>query len=81
MPPVFHYAYCNPRFPSEEPEARPVPRSYPTTSRGVPLWFVDDLSSFANEGHEEEDAPRDQDAAGAEPVASGPVEQRAADSP
>ena len=49
MPPVFHYAYCNQRFPAETPEAKPTARSYPTTSRGVPLWFVDDLSAFDNE--------------------------------
>lgn len=41
MPPVIHYAYCGHGFPSGS--ERPVPRVYPTTSRGVPLWFVDDL--------------------------------------
>lgn len=49
MPPVYHYAYCDDRFPSETPENRPVARSYPSTSRGVPLWFVDDLSAFEDE--------------------------------
>lgn len=49
MPPVYHYAFCNDRFPSEAPESRPRARSYPTTSRGVPLWFVDDISTFADE--------------------------------
>jgi MFS family permease len=41
LPPVRHYAYCDRDFPTGN--ERPVPRSYPTTSRGVPLWFVDDL--------------------------------------
>lgn len=41
MPPVTHYAYCGRGFPSGT--ERPVPRVYRTTSRGVPLWFVDDL--------------------------------------
>jgi len=52
MPPVFHYAYCDQRFPSETPESKPSPRSYPTTSRGVPLWFVDDLSAFEEPSQE-----------------------------
>jgi MFS family permease/quinol monooxygenase YgiN len=52
MPPVFHYAYCDQRFPAETPEQKPAARSYPTTSRGVPLWFVDDLSSFDEEAVE-----------------------------
>jgi MFS family permease len=41
MPPVFHFAYCDRSFPSGN--ERPIPREYRTTSRGVPLWFVDDL--------------------------------------
>lgn len=41
MPPVVHFAYCNENFPTGS--ERPVPKVYPTTSRGVPLWFVDDL--------------------------------------
>jgi MFS family permease len=41
MPPVVHFAYCGRGFPTGT--ERPVPRAYPTTSRGVPLWFVDDL--------------------------------------
>lgn len=52
MPPVFHYAYCDNRFPSVQEAAKPVPRSYPTTSRGVPLWFVDDISSFDDDSTE-----------------------------
>jgi MFS family permease len=52
MPPVYHYAFCNDRFPNDGPSGRPQARSYPTTSRGVPLWFVDDLSTF-----EDEDSP------------------------
>ncbi len=47
MPKVFHYAACNSRFPLEpgaEPRpATPTPREYETDSRGIPLWFVDDL--------------------------------------
>lgn len=42
MPPVFHYAYCNERFPSKEGAPPPPPRAYPTTEQGVPLWFIDD---------------------------------------
>lgn len=53
MPPVFHYAYCNDRFPNEVQEQKPVPRSYPTTSRGVPLWFVDELATFEGEDNDE----------------------------
>ncbi len=49
MPPVFHYAYCNPNFPSESPKVRPLARAYPTTARGVPLWFVDDISAFEDQ--------------------------------
>lgn len=41
MPPVTHYAYCGRGFPTGE--EKPIPRVYPTTARGVPLWFVDDL--------------------------------------
>ena len=41
MPPVTHYAYCGHGFPTGE--ERPIPRSYPTTPRGIPLWFIDDL--------------------------------------
>lgn len=41
MPAVTHYAYCGHGFPSGS--ERPVPRSYPTTPQGIPLWFVDDL--------------------------------------
>lgn len=48
-PPVTHHAYCNQRFPAEESSSAPSPRVYPTTSRGVPLWFVDDLSTFESE--------------------------------
>lgn len=53
MPPVFHYAYCNDRFPQETSEKRPPARSYPTTSRGVPLWFMDDLANFEGEDNHE----------------------------
>lgn len=48
-PPVTHHAYCNQRFPAEENSSAPAPKVYPTTSRGVPLWFVDDLSTFESE--------------------------------
>ena len=44
--PVFHYAFCDQRFPSKEGSPTPAPRSYPTTDQGVPLWFVDDLNSY-----------------------------------
>ena len=46
MPKVFHYAVCDSRFPLEpgaRPQAAPTPREYETDSRGIPLWFVDDL--------------------------------------
>jgi MFS family permease len=46
MPKVFHYAACNSAFPfqsGEESETRPRPRRYETDSRGVPLWFIDEL--------------------------------------
>lgn len=49
MPPVIHYAYCDGGFPSETAARRPVPRSYQTTSRGIPLWFVDDFQTMASE--------------------------------
>ena len=61
MPPVFHYAYCDQRFPNEQPEAKPAPREYPTTSRGVPLWFVDDLSTFEGESERPVAAPVDKE--------------------
>ena len=59
MPPVFHYAYCDQRFPSKEGSPTPAPRSYPTTPQGVPLWFVDDLNIYDTldqvpEDHDEE---------------------------
>lgn len=46
MPKVFHYAVCNNAFPAAggtEPAPPPTPRQYETDSRGVPLWFIDDL--------------------------------------
>lgn len=44
MPEVFHYAYCDQRFPPESSRPQPPPvRPYPATARGVPLWFADDL--------------------------------------
>lgn len=53
MPPVFHYAYCDQRFPSKEGSPTPPPRSYPTTEHGVPLWFVDDLNIYENYDQDE----------------------------
>lgn len=49
MPPVIHYAYCDDNFPSDSAAPRPIPRSYQTTSRGIPLWFVDDFQTMAAE--------------------------------
>jgi len=46
MPPVFHYAICNQKFPclaTQQTTCRPEPRRYETDSRGVPLWFLDDV--------------------------------------
>lgn len=45
MPPVYHYAYCDHRFPSDLPmeQLKSGPREYDTDSRGIPLWFVDDF--------------------------------------
>lgn len=56
MPLVFHYAYCDTEFPNERAIETPVARSYPTTSRGVPLWFVDDLSSFSDPPEADQDS-------------------------
>ena len=47
MPPVIHYAYCGRGFPTGT--ERPIPKVYRTTSRGVPLWFVDDLVGDADD--------------------------------
>lgn len=41
MPPVYHYANCDERFPREGETSTPTPRKYTTDSRGIPLWFVD----------------------------------------
>ena len=46
MPSVFHYAACDESFPlsqGEDPRVPSRPRQYETDSRGVPLWFVDEL--------------------------------------
>lgn len=49
MPPVYHYAACNQRFPGQgEPSLlQTPPRRYDTDSRGVPLWFLDDFPEGA----------------------------------
>jgi MFS family permease len=71
MPPVFHYAYCNARFPSEAPGATPAPRSYPTTTRGVPLWFVDDIAAF-EDAQDEGEEPQSREEGAAPTVGAGP---------
>lgn len=46
MPKVFHYGMCTGAFPGREsgdPARYTAPRQYETDSRGIPLWFVDDL--------------------------------------
>lgn len=56
MPPVLHFAHCDKNFPSEARAQRPVPRTYQTTSRGIPLWFVDDFQTMADECDDNEPA-------------------------
>ena len=42
MPPVYHYAYCDHKFPADSEEQDPEqPRTVETDSRGIPLWFLD----------------------------------------
>jgi MFS family permease len=46
MPEVLHHGVCNAAFPLQagaEPGTPPQPRHYETDSRGVPLWFIDEL--------------------------------------
>lgn len=50
MPPVVHHAYCTKEFPADDVDKlHPLPKAYPTTDYGVPLWFAGDLGSNPKE--------------------------------
>lgn len=68
MPIVKHFAFCDERFPTGN--ERPVPKSYPVTGLGVPLWFIEELTpSYDTTPATEPTWPQSE--GGASPIGSG----------